>query len=167
MKLNKNIVFYGLLLMFFISCNNKSSIGKYIYCSRTNVLHCDKNCKEIFETKDYEGNGILGVKFLDTLNIVEDNTFRYAYCNVCFNDELYEHVRLIIKRNNEINRFREYVFDKLRMKIDTYYLNIYEFDDFCNYIEDRTNRERIYKISIEYNIFRGGYDDFEKKIMFK
>lgn len=161
MRMKNKVICCVMLSVFLTACNGHgSSVGKYLYCSRIKVLHCDKNCKEIVKT-NVDGTEIQGVNFLDTMNII-DGEYPYAYCNICFDDKSYEHVSKIIERNNRINEFRRYIYNKLGYK-----MGIREFEKFCEYLEDDVRREKIYRISVKENFYNGLYEEFEDKIMYK
>lgn len=93
-------LFFCLLLASCVNDNKRNEINKFLYLSQDGTLHSNKNCKNISMLK-YKGITINGIKFIDTTGIT-DKMFT-AFCPKCFSDQQYEHVREIIRRNNEQN----------------------------------------------------------------
>lgn len=72
-------------------------IGKYLYKTTDNVLHCNENCLKMRFAVDEQGREVNGKTFVDTLEIVSDEGL--SYCVDCFDDSLYERVQEMIMRN--------------------------------------------------------------------
>ena len=87
-----------------LSCNSKEKesddiqIGKYLYLTNDGVLHCKQDCVGVILAKDEDGHKVTGMNFIDTLEIMNDQYM--SYCTRCFNDERYDQVQGMIKRNN-------------------------------------------------------------------
>lgn len=76
-------------------------LGKYLYLSDNNVLHCDQKCYGLKYAKDEEGHKVQGMNFILTDRFIDNGTI--SYCTRCFDDDLYEKVQLISRQNNEDN----------------------------------------------------------------
>lgn len=70
-----------------------------MYLTDDAVLHCKEKCVGMILAKDENGHKRNGMTFIDTLEIVYDGGF--SYCTRCFNDELYDQVQEMIKRNSK------------------------------------------------------------------
>lgn len=92
-------------LFVLLSCTSKEKegdnikIGKYLYLTDNNVLHCEQKCVGIILAKDEDGHKVTGMNFVDTLEIVDDSGL--SYCTRCFNDARYEQVQRMIRRNDK------------------------------------------------------------------
>lgn len=73
------------------------SIGKYLYVTDNGIIHCDRYCFKLRHANEQE---ILGMHFIDTLEFASDSGL--LYCTRCFDDEEYEQVQKIIRRNTII-----------------------------------------------------------------
>lgn len=94
-----------LFICLLLSCSDKPKeepidkglIGKYLYMSKTGLLHSKKSCFALQREKDRGGHDVNGIEFVDTALICPN--YKFYYCKKCFTDELYEHVEQIIERN--------------------------------------------------------------------
>ena len=94
-----------LFICLLLSCSDKPKeepidkglIGKYLYMSKTGLLHSKKNCFALQREKDRGGHDVNGIEFVDTALICPN--YKFYYCKKCFTDEQYEHVEQIIERN--------------------------------------------------------------------
>lgn len=99
--------FILILLCVIVSCKSKVKkdndikIGKYLYLSDNNVLHCKQDCIGLILANGEDEINLTGMTFVDTLDIVYDGNL--SYCTSCFNDSLYEKVQGMIKRNRANN----------------------------------------------------------------
>lgn len=75
------------------SCGNGSNVGKYVYLCG-DVLHCDKDCPGLAETKDEHGHRIYGMEVLEAAHLkTRLNLQDIKYCPRCINDATYEHLQ--------------------------------------------------------------------------
>ena len=94
-----------LFICLLLSCSDKQKeepidkglIGKYLYMSKTGLLHSKKSCFALQREKDRGGHDVNGIEFVDTALICPN--YKFYYCKKCFTDEQYEHVEQIIERN--------------------------------------------------------------------
>lgn len=94
-----------LFICLLLSCSDKPKeepidkglIGKYLYMSKTGLLHSKKSCFALQREKDRGGHDVNGIEFVDTALICPN--YKFYYCKKCFTDEQYEHVEQIIERN--------------------------------------------------------------------
>lgn len=93
------------LCVFSASCSpdkkerGKILIGKYLYLTDDGVLHCEEKCVGMVLAKDENGHKRYGMTFVDTLRIIDDCNL--SYCTRCFNDERYDQVQEMIRRNSK------------------------------------------------------------------
>lgn len=118
------IPFFLIFCLLCASCvNNRNEINKFLYLSQDGILHSDKDCKNI-STLKYKGITINGVKFIDTTGVT-DKMFT-AICPECFSDKQYEHLREIIRRNNEQNIIVDSSYTIINSKIKSKYTDYYQ-----------------------------------------
>ena len=94
-----------LFICLLLSCSDKPKeepidkglIGKYLYMSKTGLLHSKKSCFALQREKDRGGHDVNGIEFVDTALICPN--YKFYYCKKCFTDEQYEHVEQIRERN--------------------------------------------------------------------
>ena len=84
---------------------DKGQIGKYLYMSKSGLLHSRKTCIGLQREKDHDGHDVNGIDFVDTALICPN--FKFYYCKKCFTDEQYEHVEQIIERNRLMNELAD------------------------------------------------------------
>lgn len=116
-------LFFCLLCASCVSNNKRNGINRFLYLSQDGVLHSDKDCKNI-STLKYKGITVNGIKFIDTTGIT-DKMFT-TFCPKCFSDQQYEHVREIIRRNNEQNVIIDSTYTIFDSKIKSKYIDYYQ-----------------------------------------
>lgn len=103
-----------ILLAIATSCSDgeaeqRAEIGQYVYVDGWCVIHVDKDCaaksNENRRTKDERIISSRGVVFTDTCSLTwyVENVFgtetRSRFCPRCVDDEAYNHLRSIMRRN--------------------------------------------------------------------
>lgn len=107
----KTVLLLLSLAFVLLSCKSEKQqehdviIGKYLYLTNDGVLHCKQNCVEVILSKDEDGHKVSGMRFVDTLEIVDDSGL--SYCTICFNDARYEQVQRMIKRNDKDRKIQD------------------------------------------------------------
>lgn len=96
------------LLMMSCSNSKRSEIGKFVYVDCFNTVHTNRNCAANLvddpKTKDERMADVQGIQFIDTcdLNMGRYSNFSFIehkFCPKCVDDEAFQHLSLIIERN--------------------------------------------------------------------
>lgn len=101
----------AILVLYLTSCANSkhSEVGKFVYVDCFNTIHTDRNCAANLvddpKTKDERMADMQGIQFIDTCDLkkgIQYSTFsfrEYKFCPKCVDDGAYQHLSLIIERN--------------------------------------------------------------------
>lgn len=97
------------LLMMSCSNSKRSEIGKFVYVDCFNTVHTNRNCAANLvddpKTKDERMADMQGIQFIDTCDLnmgVRYPNFSFSehkFCPKCVDDEAFQHLSLIIERN--------------------------------------------------------------------
>lgn len=84
-----------LVISLFVSCNNKTKLGQYIYEDDMEVFHTDENCSKLKDGKDDKGHSTYAMQPIDTTDLA----YCGKVCSQCVNKKTYEQLKCIVERN--------------------------------------------------------------------
>lgn len=97
------------LLMMSCSNSKQHEIGQYVYVDCFGTIHIDRQCASNLadnpKTKEERMANMQGIQFIDTCDLnmgVRYSTFSFSehkFCPKCVDDEAFQHLSLIIERN--------------------------------------------------------------------
>lgn len=83
------------VICLFLSCDNKTKLGQYVYEDDMGVFHTDENCSKLKDGKDDDGHSIYAMQPIDTADL----TYCGKVCSQCISKETYEQLKCIVERN--------------------------------------------------------------------
>lgn len=100
----------AILVLYLTSCTNskRSEIGKFVYVDCFNTVHTNRNCAANLvddpKTKDERMADMQGIQFIDTCDLnmgryLNFSFIEHKFCPKCVDDEAFQHLSLIIERN--------------------------------------------------------------------
>lgn len=101
----------AILVLYLTSCanNQHNEVGKFVYVDCFNTIHTDRDCAANLvdnpKTKDERIADMQGIQFIDTCDLQKGiwySTYsfsEYKFCPKCVDDEAFQHLSLITKRN--------------------------------------------------------------------
>lgn len=83
------------VICLFLSCDNKTKLGQYVYVDDMGVFHTDENCSKLKDGKDDDGHSIYAMQPIDTADLA----YCGKVCSQCISKETYEQLKCIVERN--------------------------------------------------------------------
>lgn len=114
----RQFIFILFALSFFLSCSPKeekvqpeSNLGKYVYQDDEMVIHSSESCIKLRYGNDDKGHSIYAKHLIDTTEFVIRDKDNFRVCSRCVNDELYEQLVNVSKRNtNNCDNTNDFIF---------------------------------------------------------
>lgn len=83
------------VICLFLSCDNKTKLGQYVYEDDMGGVHTDENCSKLKDGKDDDGHSIYAMQPIDTADLA----YCGKVCSQCISKETYEQLKCIVERN--------------------------------------------------------------------
>lgn len=83
------------VICLFLSCDNKTKLGQYVYEDDMGVFHTDENCSKLKDGKNDDGHSIYAMQPIDTADLA----YCGKVCSQCISKETYEQLKCIVERN--------------------------------------------------------------------